>query len=254
VSGRFETGDGPPSQLNLGFQDDCWDDIAAFDRLAVTPANQAAISALSDNSAWPRPQLCVQGAPKSGLTRLARAWVARENGWYFDVSGFHECSSETIDAVSGGVVALDGPERVEDGAKLRALMTQVGKGGGRLLLLANHVPAAWPFTQSDLVSRIRALPVIEIGPPDAEMMRLRLARGLSRFYHRLPDDVAAYLLVRLPRSYERIEQCVAQLAAAAQGSVRGITVPLAREVLDRETGIDQTGTENDTSQSDTGET
>jgi len=231
-------------QLTLALQAD---DLA-FDSLGVTSSNRVAITALTQSSGWPRPQVCLHGPAKSGLTSLARAWVAREGGRYIDARSFGECRGREIDRMASGVVALDGADHVDDGARLRGLMTQAGETGGRLLLLSNRVPADWPFRQADLVSRIRALPVIEIGPPDAEMMQLRLERGLAKFYHRLPEDVAAYLLVRLPRSYAQVERCVEHLAAAAQGTPRGITVPLAREVLDKDAGIDQARPDDDGSE------
>ena len=76
--------------------------------------------------------------------------------------------------------------------------------------------------------------LIELGPPDDEMMSIRLRAAMKRRYLKLPDEVESYLIIRLERSYAAIENFVENLHEMSDE--REVTVPLAREILDEMDG------------------
>jgi chromosomal replication initiation ATPase DnaA len=76
--------------------------------------------------------------------------------------------------------------------------------------------------------------LVELAPPDDEMVSIRLKRAMKRRYLKLPSEVETYLLARIERSYIAIETFVENLHEMIDG--REVTVPLSREVLDEMDG------------------
>ena len=66
------------------------------------------------------------------------------------------------------------------------------------------------------------------------MLGIRLKAAMKRRYLKLPEEVEAFLIIRLERSYAAIEKFVENLHELSDG--REVTVPLAREILDEMDG------------------
>lgn len=222
-------------QLPLSFPETLLD----FDAMEQTPANARIISALRDVERWTQPALLLVGSEKSGLTTLAAAWAAEQHGLYLDATSEQDFSNLFPDDVVGESVAIDNAESIADESWLLNELSSINRVGGRLLLTANRPPSEWTLNSPDLRSRLLAIPIVDLGPPDDALMRARLRRAMSRFGVNLPVQVEDYLVVRLGLSYTAIEDTVKILAGAAGGR-RALTVPLARNALenvaDREEG------------------
>ncbi|MEL6955040.1 MAG: hypothetical protein AAFO88_00230, partial [Pseudomonadota bacterium] len=98
----------------------------------------------------------------------------------------------------------------------------------------------WHVENKDLISRLASLPLAEIGPPDAEMVGLRLYSLLRRHFEAPPMDVIRFLEPRLKRTYADIESCAKRLAGRV-GSGQGLTVLLASSVLTEMYGAEDEG-------------
>jgi len=109
----------------------------------------------------------------------------------------------------------------------------VASGGGRLLLTAHRAPSQWRSVSPDLKSRLNALPVGEIGPPDDDVLRARLQVAAERRYLRLSPEILNYLVPRLELAYEAVENFMDRLSDAVSEHDRAPSMPLARRVLDR---------------------
>jgi hypothetical protein len=173
----------------------------------VTPANAAAVRHLDHWGGWPVRAGLLVGPRKSGRSLLARIFAARSGGTFVDDA---ESKSEA-DVFHAWNVAQE---------------TRVP-----LLIVAEQAPPAWAIKLPDLRSRMAATPTVTIAAPDAPLIEALLAKMLSKRGLNFPPEVGAYVSTRLERSYLAVLQAADALDAASLSQKRGLTVPLAREVL-----------------------
>ena len=119
---------------------------------------------------------------------------------------------------------------------LFALYNRCHSAGGRWLYAVSAPPGLLRVQLPDLHSRLTAalvLPLQMLGDEEkADLLKhLAAVRGLV-----LPEQVAAFLLRRLPRGTHALVAAVLKLDAASLRDGRALTIPFAREVL----GLDPT--------------
>ncbi|HIG21503.1 MAG TPA: hypothetical protein EYG02_06515 [Henriciella marina] len=205
-----------------------------LDTLAVTDANRTAIALLKRWPDWRTAAFCLVGDELSGLTTAAQAWCELAGGSMLGAKALSKLSHKKIDAIANTPIAVDRADLVENDDNLLSLINLSASHGGSLLLTGRVPPARWRTRLPDLQSRLSAMTLIELGPPDDEMISIRLRAAMKRRYLKLPDEVESYLIIRLERSYAAIENFVENLHEMSDG--REVTVPLAREILDEMDG------------------
>ncbi len=209
----------------------------ALDRedFLVAPSNQVAVAWIDRWPDWPGAALALYGPAGSGKTHLAQVWRG--------ASGAAAIGPEELAAAAppnllgrGQALLIDGLEsgleggRVQEEALLH-LYNLVLERGGHVLLTGRDAPARWPIGLPDLRSRLAAVQVVELGAPDDALIEAVLVKLFADRQLRVGGDVVRYLLARMERSFATARTLVAALDRAALESRRGITVPLARKVL-----------------------
>lgn len=205
-----------------------------LDTLAVTDANRTAIALLQRWPDWRTAAFCLVGGPQSGLTTAAQAWADLAGGVVIGAKALDKLSHKKVEAMSHGPVAIDRADTITNEDNLLSLINLSPRNGGSLLLTGHTPPARWRARLPDLQSRLNAMTLIELGPPDDAMLSIRLQAAMRRRYLVLPSEVETYILTRIERSYKAVEEFVHTLHELSDG--REITVPLAREILDRMDG------------------
>ncbi len=113
------------------------------------------------------------------------------------------------------------------------LYNELQEQGGRLIVSAQRPPARSRFSLPDLASRFGAASVHVLRPlPEEEQSEALLARAAARGLE-IPTETLTYLLRRAPRDFGALCRLLDELDSASLASRRRLTVPLAREVLDR---------------------
>jgi chromosomal replication initiation ATPase DnaA len=120
------------------------------------------------------------------------------------------------------------------GEALFHLINMAGARGGGLLLTARTTPQTWPAEVPDLRSRLNALPVAEIRPPDDLVLEGVLRKFFRERSIRPAEDVYSYLLRRIERSVPAALDIVMRLDEAADAEQRDITRLLARQILEND--------------------
>lgn len=198
----------------------------------------ATLNALT--STGPNPALFLYGASGAGKTHLLQALCARatdhQSATYLPMRELHQLGPELLSGVETmQLVCIDDVSLVaEQLAWNRALFNlhrEFEERGSKLVLADEQSPASLAWALRDLSSRVLAGTVLRLqslSEPE-QVIALRMhaeQRGLE-----LSDEVAAFLLRRLPRNMHSLCNFLDELDIASLTAQRKLTVPFVREVL-----------------------
>lgn len=123
------------------------------------------------------------------------------------------------------------PATAEWQEALLHLYNRVLDSGGHLLVASRTPPGTQSWALADLGSRLRALPVVQLGlPRDEDRHAMLTARASSRGLI-LPDEVAGYILRRAPRDTGELLGILERLDDASLQHQRRLTVPFVKHIL-----------------------
>lgn len=206
--------------------------MSGFQDIAITDSNRSAIETIQRWQAWKANALCLTGPLRCGLGVAARLWVKEFGGVFLDAAEFDAQSPKDIEALASGKCAIDLADKVMNEANLLMVLNLAIHDDSRVLLTARSSSAVWPCKNLDLKSRLDALPVAEIYPPDEDMITARLLASCKARFIRLAPAAVKFLAVRLPRSYEAIEDYVQRLDQAISDTGLPANLKLASLVLE----------------------
>ena len=196
----------------------------------VSDCNMNAVGWIDRWPDWPGPALAVYGPTGCGKTHLAHVWRNRSRAVL--ISG-PELSDRAAPDILGGAdsCAVDEADALSDEEALLHLYNHIAEIGGKLLLAGRHPPARWSLKLADLSSRVTAAQAVEIRPPDDELLGALLIKLFHDRQLTVSKDVLVYLLARMERSFAAASAIVEALDQLGLAERRGVTVPLARTVL-----------------------
>ena len=206
--------------------------LPSFDEFARGPSNAAAVAAVEAWPAWPGGCLAVVGPKGAGKSHLARAWAAATGAVTL------EADAPDVEAAAGRPVLLEDADRGFPSEALFHLINLASRDGGGLLIAARTRPASWPTALPDLRSRLNALTVVEIEPPDDQVLEGVLRKFFRDRHIRPPEAVYPYLLARMGRSIPDAEEIVRRLDEAGDDGFRPVTRVLARQILEDRARLD----------------
>ena len=195
-----------------------------------SPANAAALAAVDSWPEWPTRVLALVGPQGSGKSHLSAIWAARAGARFLSARAL--ASSDVPDALATGALVLEdaAPGAVDERA-LFHLINLVREEEGHLLLTAATAPGGWRLTTADLASRLRAVPVATLAPPDDALLRAVLVKLFADRQLMVDESVIAFLAHRIERSFAGAKLAVERLDAEALRRQRPVTRALAAEVL-----------------------
>jgi chromosomal replication initiation ATPase DnaA len=194
------------------------------------PSNAAALSLVDRWPDWPDRAVALIGPEGSGKSHLASIWAEKTGARV--LSGRALGDADPVAALSTGALVIEGvaPSQIDEVA-LFHLLNLVREQKAHLLITARALPSTWPVALRDLMSRLRALPVVTMAPPDdallqALMMKLAADRQIG-----LEPELLTYLTRRIERSFSAVRLLIARLDHEALRQKRPVSRALAAELL-----------------------
>jgi chromosomal replication initiation ATPase DnaA len=194
------------------------------------PSNAAALSLIERWPDWPDRVVALIGPEGSGKSHLASVWAEKSGARI--LSGRTLAGADLVGALSTGALVIENlvPPQMDEVA-LFHLLNLVREERVDLLITSRSLPTTWPVALRDLMSRLRALPVVTVTPPDdvllqALMMKLAADRQID-----LDPAVSSYLVQRLERSFSAVRSAIVTLDREALRQKRPISRALAAELF-----------------------
>jgi len=216
----------PPRQLALAL--DHAESYAREDFLSG-PCNEGALQLLDCWPDWPASAIAVVGPEGSGKTHLAMMWATLAGARIVAARALGEV--ELPSALATGALVVEDAATATDERALFHLINLAREEKAFLLFTARTPPTAWPFAIPDLVSRLRALPVVALQAPDDAMLRAVIVKLATDRQLMLDEAVVRYIATHIERSFAAARAAVLALDSEALRQGRPVTRALAAEVL-----------------------
>ena len=159
----------------------------------VTPSNAAAVAMIDRYPDWPSPAMVLVGEPGSGKTHLLEVWRQVSNAPIVDAGEIR--SHLPGDLLAQGALAIDNaPGSQLDERALFHLLNLARQTNGHILLASTSHPVVWPVTLPDLASRLKALPVAKLEPPDDALLRGVLVKLFADRQLIVEEPVLSYVM------------------------------------------------------------
>jgi chromosomal replication initiation ATPase DnaA len=194
------------------------------------PSNAAALALLENWADWPGRAVLLVGPDGSGKSHLAAIW-ARESGARFLGARALATASLPAALATGALVVEDLAEGGFDERALFHLVNLAREVQAYLMLTARSAPAGWNLAVRDLASRLKAMPLATLAPPDDALLRAVLVKLFGDRQLAVDEGLVGYVATRIERSFAAARAVVAQLDHEAMVRQRPLTRALAAEVL-----------------------
>jgi chromosomal replication initiation ATPase DnaA len=199
------------------------------DDFLVASSNAAAVALVDQWPHWPSHAAVLVGPAGSGKSHLGEVWRQRAEAALVNSI---DVTVEAVPKLLRGRALL--VEDMSDGMLIENamfhLLNHAHQTRGHILFTAR----AWPVSGvalPDLVSRLNALTVATILPPDDSLLRGVLVKLFQDRQIAVDEALISYLLLRMPRSLDTARQLVARIDAAALEQGAEVTRNFAARVL-----------------------
>jgi chromosomal replication initiation ATPase DnaA len=168
------------------------------------------------------------GPEGSGKSHLAAIWAHATGARLIAARALEEASVPAALA-TGALVVEDLAAGSFEERALFHLLNLAREQEAFVLLTARSAPATLGIP--DLTSRLKALPVVAMAPPDDRLLRAVLLKLFSDRQLPVDDGLIGYVATRIERSFAAARALVALLDAEAMRRKRPLTRALAAEIL-----------------------
>ena len=200
------------------------------DNFLEGPANEGGLTLIESWPDWPNRIMLLGGEEGSGKSHLAAIWA--------ELSGARSASAHALTPASvpaalatGALVVEDLKPAAFDERALFHLMNLAREDAAFVLITSRLAPSAFEVELRDLRSRLRAVPMVTLAPPDDQLFRALIVKFCADRQLTVDEAVVSYLANRIERSYAAARQAVELLDTEALRLGRPVTRALAAELL-----------------------
>jgi len=198
----------------------------------VCEANYSALATIERWPDWPGRALLLIGPEGSGKSHLAGIWADIAGARHISARALGE--TDLLAALATGALVVEDVQAGFDERALFHLLNLLREEEGFALITARGPPNGWALALPDLVSRLRAIPVVSLNSPDDTLLRAVLVKLFADRQVSVDDSLVSYLAIRIERSFAAARAAVEALDREALRLKRPVTRALAAELLQSE--------------------
>lgn len=196
----------------------------------VSPANESALRIIERWPDWPHHAVILEGPAQAGKTHLGQVWRLASGAHSVSAPDLADTDVALLEA--SGALLIENLERGIGNERTLFHLLNAARENKRSLLLTTRVPvASLLIALPDLGSRLRAVPVVAIEPPDTALLKAVLVKHFSDRQLMVEPAVIDTIALRMERSMAMAEAVVAAIDQKALAMKRKVTRPLALDVL-----------------------
>jgi chromosomal replication initiation ATPase DnaA len=200
------------------------------DNFLEGPANEAGLTLVDSWPDWPNRIMLLVGPEGSGKSHLAAIW-AEEAGARSTTAHALTAAAVPGALATGALVVEDLKSSDVDERALFHLMNLAREDEAYVLITARAPPSALVVELRDLRSRLRAVPVVSLLPPDDALFRALIVKFCADRQMAVDEAVVSYLTTRIERSFAAARRAVELLDTEALRLGRPVTRALAADLL-----------------------
>ena len=200
------------------------------DNFLEGPANEAALALIERWPDWPNRIMLLAGEEGSGKSHLASIWAEQSGARMISAHALNPASVPNALA-TGALVVEDLKAEGFDERALFHLMNLAREEAAFMLITARMPPSAFEVELRDLRSRLRAVPVVSLAPPDDRLLRALIVKFCADRQLAVDESLVGYLVGRIERSYGAARRAVELLDSESLRLGRPVTRALAAELL-----------------------
>jgi chromosomal replication initiation ATPase DnaA len=193
------------------------------------PCNASPLELIDCWPDWPASAIALVGPEGSGKTHLATIWAEAAGARVISAHALSEAGLRS--ALATGALVIEDAVAASDERALFHLINLAREESAFLLFTARTAPSAWPVAIPDVVSRLRAMPVVTLQAPDDAMLRAVIIKLAADRQLGFDDAVVRYLSTHIERSFAAARAAVIALDNEALRQGRPPTRALAAEMF-----------------------
>ena len=194
----------------------------------ISGSNRAAADMIDLWPHWAHASIVVVAPPGAGKTHLANVWRLRSGAARIEA---HALGEQEVEDAKGALLVEDLHAGIGDERALFHLLNLVREHKTSMLLTSRAPPGELAVRLPDLRSRLRALPVVAISPPDEALLKAVLVKHFADRQLAVEPHVVNHIALHMERSMEAAAAIVAAIDRAAMASHRKVTRAMVAEVM-----------------------
>lgn len=196
----------------------------------VSQSNGAAVELVDRWPNWPHWAAIVVGPEGSGKSHIANVWQSNSGAAAVPASALDEGALDLLKQ-HHALLVEDVDSAIADERVLFHLLNLAREHHLTVLMTSRLAPGALHVALPDLRSRLRAVPLITIAPPDEALIKAVLVKLFADRQLLVEPHVVNFIAVRMERSLAAANAIVERLDRQALASHRRVTRALAGDVM-----------------------
>lgn len=200
------------------------------------PSNAQALALVESWPDWPSRVMMIVGPEGCGKSHLAAIWAVSSGAR--SMAAHALSAAEVPGALATGALVIE--HLVPGGFDERALfhlLNLARESDAFVLMTGRAAPAGFEVGLRDVGSRLRAVPVVTVAPPDDQLFRALIVKFCADRQLNVDEAMVGFLAARIERSSVAARKAVARLDAEALRLGRPVTRALAAEIFRDQGGL-----------------
>lgn len=217
----------PPRQLALALPHA---ERLSRDDFLEGDGNAVALALIDRWPDWPNRTILLAGPEGCGKSHLATIWSDRAGARVISAQALtRELVPSSLS--TGALVVEDLDRGALDEPAMFHLMNLARQDEAYVLMTSRTAPAMMPIGLRDLMSRLRAVPVIDVASPDDALLRALIVKLCADRQMLVDESLVSYLMTRIERTFAAARHAVDLLDREGLRLGRPVTRALAAELL-----------------------